>query len=549
MISKVIINRLRSLLDKMVDPAQVAFVPNRWINENIVMAHEIVHSFKHTGKKKGFLGIKLDFQKAYDRMEWSFLLEVLRAFGFSGSFVNLIHQCLSSVEFSLLLNGSQCPSFSPSRGLRQGDPISPYLFILGSEVLLRLINREVDQQRLSGVKASNTAPPISKLCYADDIILFCKAKSSELATLKVCLEKYCSWLSQSINIEKFGCFPSKGVSPQFINQVRCSWGLNILSNNTTYLGVPLFLSRSKNKDFRYIKERLDSKLSGWKSKNLSWSGKATLIKSVAQAIPAYAMSIIQLPKGLCEQLDESTRRFWWNSKTKFGSYWTPISWSTFCWPQKEGGLGFRNLWDFNQAFLSKFGWWILTGKDCPCVNVLREKYKIHNNWLTHSCHGHASPFWKSLLGVKHIIAKARCIVLGSGDSIRIWSDPWIPDLPGYIPSPKVDANPDLALVVSQLLSSDPCRWDVHKLNYFFDETVVDLILKIPIPISRSVDSWSWTVINSRSFQPNLLIGCAGQPRPPRILMLLGVKYGNPSFMSALRCFCGELLPTCCLLKR
>ena len=75
----------------MVDPAQVAFVPNRWINENVVLAHEIAHSFKYTRKKKGFLGIKLDFQKAYDKMEWNFLLVVLRAFGFSNGFINLIH--------------------------------------------------------------------------------------------------------------------------------------------------------------------------------------------------------------------------------------------------------------------------------------------------------------------------------------------------------------------------------------------------------------------------------------------------------------------------
>ena len=162
-------------------------------------------------------------------------------------------------------------------------------------------------------------------------------------------------------------------------------------------------------------------------------------------------------------------------------------------------MGFRNLWDFNQALFSKFGWWILTGKDCLCVKVLRAKYKIRNNWLTHSYHGHASPFWKSLLGIKHIIAKAACIVLGSGDSIKIWFDPWIPDLPGYIPSPKVDANPDLSLVVSQLFSSNHSRWDIHKLNYFFDETVVGLILKIPIPINQSEDSWSWIVTNSRSF--------------------------------------------------
>ena len=97
-------NRLRPLISKMIDLAQVAFVPNRWINENVVLAHEIVHTFKHTGKKKGYLGIKLDFQKAYDRLEWSFLLAILKAFGFSSNFIKFIHQCLSPVEFTLLLN-------------------------------------------------------------------------------------------------------------------------------------------------------------------------------------------------------------------------------------------------------------------------------------------------------------------------------------------------------------------------------------------------------------------------------------------------------------
>ena len=108
-ILKIIINRLRPLLNKMVDPALVAFVPNRWINQNVVLAHEIVHSLKHTGKKKGYLGIKLDFQKAYNRMEWSFLMAVLRTFGFSSTFANLIHQCLSSVEVSLLLKWRSIP--------------------------------------------------------------------------------------------------------------------------------------------------------------------------------------------------------------------------------------------------------------------------------------------------------------------------------------------------------------------------------------------------------------------------------------------------------
>ncbi len=83
-----------------------------------LIAQEIVHMFKNTKRKKGFLGVKLDFQKAYDRLEWNFLLAVLKAFGFCGKFIQLIHQCISTVQFTLLLNGSKGSNFSPSRGLR-----------------------------------------------------------------------------------------------------------------------------------------------------------------------------------------------------------------------------------------------------------------------------------------------------------------------------------------------------------------------------------------------------------------------------------------------
>ena len=112
-----------------MDLAQVAFVPNRCITENIVLAQEIVHSFKHMKRKKGFLGVKIDFQKAYDRMEWGFIQRVLKAFGFNEQFTNLIQQCLSMVHYSLLLNGGICLEFQLERGLRQRDPLSPiFLF-------------------------------------------------------------------------------------------------------------------------------------------------------------------------------------------------------------------------------------------------------------------------------------------------------------------------------------------------------------------------------------------------------------------------------------
>ena len=115
---------------------------------------------------------------------------------------------ISAILF--VVEWGQCPSFNPSHGLRQGDHLSPYLFILGSEVLMRIINKEVADGNISRVKVLSTAPLISKLCYADDIILFCKAKASKLVSLKHCLEKYCSWSRQKISVEKFGFFPFQG---------------------------------------------------------------------------------------------------------------------------------------------------------------------------------------------------------------------------------------------------------------------------------------------------------------------------------------------------
>jgi hypothetical protein len=211
-ISKIIVNRLRPLLNRLIDPAQVAFIPNRWITENVVAAQEVVHNFTQSKKRRGYMGVKLDFQKAYDKMEWGFLLTVLKAFGFNEKFVRLIHQCISFVQYTPLLNGSKCSSFSPYRGLRQGDPLSPYLFILGSEVLARLINREVDQGLISGVKVTRNAPPISKLFYADDVLLFCKAKTQEINTLIKCVATYCNWSKQTISLEKSGFFCIKGGS-------------------------------------------------------------------------------------------------------------------------------------------------------------------------------------------------------------------------------------------------------------------------------------------------------------------------------------------------
>lgn len=172
---------------------QVGFVPNRLIQENIILAHELVHKLKHQKGKQCLMALKIDMEKAYDRIEWNFLLEVLRCFGFSNTWIQLIRQCISTVSFSLLLNGSTLGLFRPHRGIRQEDPISPFLFILCSEVLSRLLISAEANNLISGLKISRQAPPISHLMFADDLTIFCKARSKDAEVIHHCLSTYAAW--------------------------------------------------------------------------------------------------------------------------------------------------------------------------------------------------------------------------------------------------------------------------------------------------------------------------------------------------------------------
>lgn len=131
LISKIMANRIKPILNKIISPNQSAFLSGRQITDNIIIAHELIHSMKTSKeKKKGYLALKLDLSKAFDRVEWTFISKALLSFGFNENWVHLILQCVSTTSFSILLNGSPGPKFHTSRGLRQGDPLSPYLFLI-----------------------------------------------------------------------------------------------------------------------------------------------------------------------------------------------------------------------------------------------------------------------------------------------------------------------------------------------------------------------------------------------------------------------------------
>ena len=257
------------------------------------------------------------------------------------------------MSFSILINGGKTDYFKSSRGLRQGDPLSPYLFILCQDVLSRLIDRQFNSGAINGVKMNPSGPAFTHVMYADDLMLFAKATSREVSVLDDCLELYCQWSGQLVNHEKSGIIFSKLVSRERKRAIKEELNMKTISEHANYLGAPLFASRSRSKDFKFLQEKVESRLKGWRCKSLSWAGRSTLIKSVAMAIPSYTFASFDVPNVVCDKLDAAARRFWWNPNKESGNFLAWKAWDQICSPKVAGGLGFRKAKNFNDALLAK----------------------------------------------------------------------------------------------------------------------------------------------------------------------------------------------------
>jgi hypothetical protein len=194
-ISKLLVSKVRPILDKLISPSQSAFFPGRWIAKNLVLVKELMHSFNTRKVKEGFLALKVDLQKAFDRVDKGFLKLVLLKFGFSNTFVNWIVQCVTTVSTSVLIDGGEIDNFFPSCGLRQGDPLSPYLFIVCQEILYKVIERQFFLEYISGAKMNVSGPAVTHVMFVDDLMLFTRANRKEVSVLNDCLDTYCLWSS------------------------------------------------------------------------------------------------------------------------------------------------------------------------------------------------------------------------------------------------------------------------------------------------------------------------------------------------------------------
>ena len=268
-ITKIMANRLAPLLGKMISPLQGAFVPGRWIAENVMLAKEVLHFMRHKQGQGSVAGFKVDMMKAYDHIEWGFLLKILEDFGFSNRWRNMITQCITTVKFSVLVNGSLFGFFSSSRGIRQGDPLSPYLFILCNEVLSRMLLQREKEDKLHGILVGRGCPHISHLMFADDLMLFCKPTADEVEVLKECLDTYEQWSGQRKNKEISSIFGSCNASEERVTDLGAIMGVSSTLDVFEYLELTMTIWGRYKGTFDDVVDKIKSRLMGWHAKALS----------------------------------------------------------------------------------------------------------------------------------------------------------------------------------------------------------------------------------------------------------------------------------------
>jgi hypothetical protein len=266
-ISKVIADRLASIMPNLVSAEQKGFIQGKDIKDCLYTVSEAANLL-HNKSFGGNLALKIDIRKAFDTLDWSFLLKVLRSFGFNDKFCNWIHVILQSAFLSISLNGKAHGYFNCNRGVRQGDALSPLLFCLAEEVLSRSISKLVSQGSLNQIKGTRNVRVPSHSFYADDLMIFCKGNLNGLRSLKELFDNYALESGQVVNNSKSTIF-SGSITQGRLAIIVQLFNFNLGSLPFNYLGVPIFKGKPKTCHLQPIADKITLKLSAWKASLLS----------------------------------------------------------------------------------------------------------------------------------------------------------------------------------------------------------------------------------------------------------------------------------------
>lgn len=328
--------------------------------------------------------------------------------------------CVRTFYFPILIIGESTGMIIPSRGLRQRDPLSPYMFLICTEELIGLLTKANTEKRISGIKICRGAPMINHLLFANDSILFCKIALEENKNIFSLLKKYEASGWQIYRV-KTSMTLSKKVQLDVQRKILGFWGLTIANEHSHYLGPPPLVGQDKKRTFLEIICKMWRKLKVWKDKFLSWGGKELWIKVVTLSIPTFTMSYFKLPKKLWAKLEQLMDWLWCYQKEEEKKIqW--VEWKNMFRPKGEGGMGFKKLHISNMEMLAKRSWWIMRDEN----SLLHKPYKArYPQEVIYACKFGKNTVictWRTIWEARSNIYKGCQRRVGDRKSIRIWLD-------------------------------------------------------------------------------------------------------------------------------
>ncbi|GKE19112.1 RNA-directed DNA polymerase, eukaryota [Tanacetum coccineum] len=414
------------VMSDLISGVQSAFVANRQILDGPFILNELMSWCKH--KKLKSMIFKIDFEKAFDSVRWDYLDEVLKAFGFGGIWRRWISGCLHNATGSVLVNGSPSSEFCFHKGLKQGDPLSPFLFILIMESLHVSFGKIMDAGLFKGITINNSLT-ISHLFYADDAVFIGEWDASNINTIVNVLKCFNMASGLRINIHKSKLMGIGVHSDEVYNTARIV-GCSTFSTPFNYLGVKVGGTMSKISSWDEVISNVKSRLSKWKLSSLSIGGRLTLLKSVISSIPLYHMSIFKVPLGVINHL-ESIRRNFFNGVAGSNKKMVWISWKKVLMSKKKGGLGLTSLFALNRDLMFKWLWRFKTQSQSLWTRVIKVIYGA-NGAIDKPNHNHMRSLWldilreASALKIKGIDFYAYIHKkVGNGEDTLFWEDPWL----------------------------------------------------------------------------------------------------------------------------